>query len=210
MDGILGKKVGMTQIFAADGDAIPVTVVQAGPCLVVQRKTKDKDGYEAVQVGLVEDRPARHVTKPHAGHFKKAGVTPMRKLDGVLASTTARSSRPATRSRPRCSPRRTTSTSSAPARARASRAWSSATTSAAAARATARCSIAPRARSATRRSRRACIPGMRGTGRMGGKRITVKNLQVVKVDDEQNLIYLRGAIPGPANGYVAIRRAKRG
>jgi large subunit ribosomal protein L3 len=76
MDGILGRKVGMTQIFVEDGTAIPVTVIKAGPCLVVQRKTAKSDGYEAVQIGLVEERPAK-VSKPKAGHFKKAGVAPL-------------------------------------------------------------------------------------------------------------------------------------
>ena len=80
MQGLMGKKLGITQIFAPDGTAIPVTIVQAGPCLVVQRKTKSIDGYEAVQLGLVEDRPARGVSKAMKGHFKKAEVAPVRKL----------------------------------------------------------------------------------------------------------------------------------
>jgi large subunit ribosomal protein L3 len=62
VQGIIGRKVGMTQVYAADGRAIPVTVIQAGPCVVVQRKTKQKDGYEAVQLGLVEDKKVKHVT----------------------------------------------------------------------------------------------------------------------------------------------------
>src|SRR6478672_8355155 len=80
MDGILGRKVGMTQIFVADGTVIPVTVIQAGPCLVVQRKTVDTDGYEAVQIGLVEGKPAKP-NKPQAGHFGKAGIAPVRKVE---------------------------------------------------------------------------------------------------------------------------------
>ena len=78
--GILGKKVGMTQIFDDEGRAIPVTVVEAGPCVVVQRNSEAKDGYEAVQIGLVEDQPLRKVPQPMRGHFDKAGVAPMRKL----------------------------------------------------------------------------------------------------------------------------------
>ena len=70
----------MTQIFTADGDTVPVTVVEAGPCLVVGRRTTDKDGYEAVQLGLVEARPPRKVSKPRKGQFDKAGVTPMRRV----------------------------------------------------------------------------------------------------------------------------------
>src|SRR4051794_17543504 len=80
MQGILGKKVGMTQVFGDQGAMIPVTVLEVGPCLVVQRKTKDSDGYEAVQIGLVEKRAPRNVTKPMQGHFKKAGVAPTRRV----------------------------------------------------------------------------------------------------------------------------------
>ena len=72
--GILGKKIGMTQIFLSDGAAVPVTVVQAGPCLVVQRKSPQKDGYEAVQIGLVESRPDRRANQPQRGRFEKAGA----------------------------------------------------------------------------------------------------------------------------------------
>ena len=75
--GIIGKKVGMTQVFGADGSVTPATVIKAGPCVVVQAKTAATDGYEAVQIGLVEERPAR-VRKPLAGHYKKAGVPPTR------------------------------------------------------------------------------------------------------------------------------------
>ena len=80
---IVGKKLGMTQIFLPDGRLVPVTVIQAGPCTVVQKKTLEKDGYEAVQFGfdkIPENRVAKLVNKPDAGHFKKAGVAPMRKL----------------------------------------------------------------------------------------------------------------------------------
>ena len=80
MEGILGRKVGMTQIYVEDGTVIPVTVIKAGPCLVVQRKTAGTDGYEAVQIGLVEEKPAKP-NQPQAGHFKKAGVAPVRKLE---------------------------------------------------------------------------------------------------------------------------------
>jgi len=80
MEGMLGRKLGMTQIYAEDGSVVPVTVVKAGPCLVVQRKTRSTDGYEAVQLGLVEDRPPKKVTKPRLGHFAKAGVAALSRL----------------------------------------------------------------------------------------------------------------------------------
>src|ERR1700740_3255321 len=90
--GILGIKLGMTQVFADDGTAVPCTVLQAGPCVVVQRRTKDKDGYDAVQLGLVEFIKPQRVNKPMTGHFKKAGVAPMRyvrdaRLPGVKKRT---------------------------------------------------------------------------------------------------------------------------
>src|ERR1700746_822041 len=78
--GILGIKLGMTQVCADDGTAVPCTVLQAGPCVVVQRRTKDKDGYEAVQLGLVEFVKPQRVNKAMTGHFKKAGVAPVRVL----------------------------------------------------------------------------------------------------------------------------------
>ena len=80
VQGIIGKKVGMTQVYAEDGRAYPVTVIEAGPCVVVQRKSKDKDGYSAVQLGLVESRKAKRVTRPMKGHFDKAGLPPCRVL----------------------------------------------------------------------------------------------------------------------------------
>ena len=86
---IVGKKLGMTQIFLSDGRLVPVTVIQAGPCTVVQKKTIEKDGYEAIQLGfdkLPENRAKKLVNKPDAGHFAKAGVAPMRKLFGFSTS----------------------------------------------------------------------------------------------------------------------------
>jgi large subunit ribosomal protein L3 len=80
VQGIIGRKVGMTQVYAEDGRAFPVTVIQAGPCVVVQRKAKDKDGYSAVQLGLVESRKVKRVTKAMKGHFDKAGLPPCRVL----------------------------------------------------------------------------------------------------------------------------------
>src|SRR5258708_34913036 len=78
VQGIIGRKVGMTQVYAEDGRAIPVTVIEAGPCVVVQRKSKAKDGYSGVQVGLVERRKVKKVTKAMKRHFDKAGIPPCR------------------------------------------------------------------------------------------------------------------------------------
>ena len=83
IEGIIGKKVGMTQVFAEDGALVPVTVIQAGPCLVVQKKTAEKDGYDAVQIGLVEKVSNRRITSAQRGHFEKAGLQPVRTLAEV-------------------------------------------------------------------------------------------------------------------------------
>jgi len=208
MDGILGRKVGMTQIFVEDGTAIPVTVIKAGPCLVVQRKTAKSDGYEAVQIGLVEERPAK-LNKPRAGHFKKAGVAPLRKLEefdltpgeelnagdevkasifqekewvDVVGTSKGKGYQGVMK-------RHNFGGGQGGHGSMFHRAPGSIGSSAYPSR---------------------VMKGMRMAGRMGGDRVTTKNLLIVKVDAEQNLIYVRGAVPGPKTGYVAIRRAKRG
>ena len=209
MDGILGKKLGMTQIYAANGAVVPVTVVQAGPCLVVQVKTAENDGYAAVQVGLVEERPAKKPGKPRAGHFQKAGVPPVRRLaefvagdgeelkagDEVKASIFAENDWVDVVGTSKGKGYQGVVKRHGFAGGRAThgsmfhRAPGSIGSSAYPSR---------------------VFKGMRAGGRMGGDRVTVKNLQVVKVDAENNLIYLRGAVPGANNGYLQIKRAKRG
>jgi large subunit ribosomal protein L3 len=209
MDGILGKKLGMTQIYADDGTVIPVTVIQAGPCLVVQRKTVEQDGYEAVQIGLVEERPAKKVGRPLEGHFKKAGIAPTRRVVELTLDAGDADAKPGDSFNVTIFAEKdyvdVIGTSKGKgfqgvmkrhnfAGGRGShgsmfhRAPGSIGSSAYPSR---------------------VYPGMRATGRMGGKRITTKNLQVVKVDPEQNLLYIRGAVPGPKSGYLQIRRAKR-
>jgi large subunit ribosomal protein L3 len=209
MEGMLGRKVGMTQIYAEDGRVVPVTVLKAGPCLVVQRKTRATDGYEAVQLGLVEDRPPKHPTKPRLGHFAKAGVAALARLmefrlsDGeevkagdevkasifeekqyvdVVATSKGKGFQGVIKRHGFAGGRATHGSMF---------------------------HRAPGSIGASAFPSRV-FPGMRAAGRMGGERVTVKNLLVVKIDAEQNLIYLRGAVPGPRNAYVAIKRAKRG
>ena len=209
MEGLLGKKLGMTQIYATDGRVVPVTVVQAGPCLVVQRRTSENDGYEAVQLGLVDEKPMRHVTKPMNGHFAKAGVAAMRKLEefqigaddewkagdqvkadifaeedyvDVIATAKGKGFQGVMK--------------------RHGFGGGGATHGSMFHREPG--SIGQ----ASDPSR--VFPGIKLPGRMGGKPVTVKNLRVEKVDEEKNLIYLRGSVPGPRNGFIAIRRAKKG
>ena len=210
MEGILGKKVGMTQVFGDHGAMIPVTVLEVGPCLVVQRKTKDNDGYEAVQVGLVEAKTPRNTTQPMKGHFKKAGVAPTRRTaefklgegdedlkagDEIKASifnpgeyvdvvgTSKGKGFQGVVKRHGFRGGRATHGSMfhrAPGSIGAS-------------------SFPSRV-----------YPGMRAAGRMGGGRVTAKNLKVVSVDAEKNVILVSGAVPGSTGTYVTVKRAKKG
>lgn len=209
MPGILGKKLGMTQIFADDGVAHPVTVIEAGPCLVVQRKRVGSDGYEAVQIGLVEGRPARRVPRPLGGHFQKAGVPPMRRLaefavaEGdewkagdqikvdifeanefvdVVGTSKGKGFQGVVKRHGFAGGRATHGSMfhRAPG------------------------SIGQ----ASDPSR--VFPGTRLPGRTGGQRVTTKNLRILRVDADRNLLYVEGAVPGPKNGYLAIRRARQG
>lgn len=209
MDGILGKKLGMTQIFLEDGTIIPVTVIEAGPCLVVQRKTNDRDGYEAVQVGLVENTAPRHVTQARAGHFKTADVPPVRLLkefrigsdseakagDEIKVSIFAEDDYvDATglgkgRGFAGVIKRHGFGGGRATHGSMFHRAPGSVGMSATPSR---------------------VIKGKRLPGQMGNKKVTTKNLKVVKVDEEKNLIYLRGSVPGANNGYITLKRSKRG
>lgn len=209
MKGILGKKIGMTQIFDEDGKVVPVTVVKAGPCLVIQRKTAETDGYDAVQLGMVEDRPPRKVTQARQGHFDKAGVPAMRKLmefrlengeelapgDQVVASVFAQDDYVDVIGTSKGKGFQGVIKRHGFGGGRATHG-----------------SMFHRAPGsigqASYPSR--VFPGVRLPGRMGGKRVTVKNLQIVKVNEEENLIYLRGAVPGARNSYVALQAAKRG
>ena len=204
--GILGRKVGMTQYFREDGTVEPVTVIQAGPCVVVQAKTAARDGYEAVQLGLVEERPAR-VGKPMAGHYKKAGVPPTRLRrevalapggdplkvgDQVLVSVFADGERVDVIGTSRghgfqgVVKRHHFRGGAATHGSMFHRAPGSIGASSYPSR---------------------VVKGMKAAGRMGGGQVTVRNLRVAKVDADNNLLLLRGAIPGAAGGYVVVRKA---
>ena len=204
--GILGKKIGMTQIFDDDGRVIPVTVVQAGPCVVVQRKSTETDGYEAVQLGLVEDRPRRHAPKPIQGHFNKAGIPPTRVLgevpvdvddeakpgDAVLADlfdahdTVHVVGRSKGRGFQGVIKRHGFGGGRATHGSMFHRAPGSIGRSASPSR---------------------VFPGQGMPGQTGNARVTVKNVTVVKVDSDRNLLFLKGGIPGARNGYIRIVKA---
>ena len=204
--GLIGKKVGMTQLFAADGTVQPATVLKAGPCVVVQAKTVEADGYEAVQLGLVEVKPTKE-NKPSQGHFKKAGVPatrvrrelklkaggdPLKAGDQVNVSMFADGDRVDVIGTSRGKGfqgvvRRhhfkggVASHGSMHHRAPGSIGASSYPSR--------------------------VVKGMRMGGHMGAARVTVRNLKVIRVDAENDLLLVEGAVPGGPNGILVIRKA---
>jgi len=204
MKAIIGKKVGMSQIFDENGHVIPVTVIEAGPCVVVQKKSAEKDGYEAVQLGF-EDIPERKLTKPELGHLKKAGAAPKKHLrefnlenaaelnvgDIVKADTFAAGDFVDV-----------TGTSKGHGFQ----------------------GVVKRHGAAVKRNTHGGGPvhrhqgalaagtdparifkGRDGAGHMGVDQVTVQNLSVVRVDPELNMLVVRGAVPGPKGGLVTIK-----
>ena len=201
---IIGKKVGMTQIFDESGKVIPVTVIEAGPCVVTQKKTAEKDGYDAIQLGF-EDVKESKLSKPEAGHLKKADVALKRHLkefriekaaeanvgDEIKASIFAPGDKidvtgiskghgyegPVKR----CGGHRTPMThGGGPVHRQAG-------------------SMGPTS------SPSRIFKGHNGAGQMGVEQVTVENLDIVKVDEELNMIVVRGAIPGPKGGIVYLK-----
>ncbi|HVR43367.1 MAG TPA: 50S ribosomal protein L3 [Thermoanaerobaculia bacterium] len=205
--GLIGKKVGMTQVFAEDGQLVPVTVVQAGPCLVVQKKTAESDGYDAVQVGLVEKVSNRRMNQPMKGRFDKAGVPPTRTLaefeydgdanvgDRVLVDIFQPGDTIDVIGRSKGKGFQGVVKRHGFAGGRASHG--------------SMFHRAPGSIGASAFPSRV-MKGMRMGGRMGGDQVTVKNLRVTKIDPENNLIYIRGAVPGGRNAVVVIRHAGNG
>ena len=209
--GLIGRKAGMTRVFTDAGESIPVTVIEALPNRVTQVKGVESDGYRAVQVTYGSKKPSR-LTRSVAGHYAKAKVEPgeslveFRLADGEgaelapgaeikvdlfaagqvvdVTGTTIGKGFAGTMKRHNFAGGPASHGASVFHRAPGSIGGSS--------------------------NPSRVFPGMRAAGRMGGERVTVKNLLVVKIDEEKNLIYLRGAVPGAPNAYVAIRRAKRG
>jgi large subunit ribosomal protein L3 len=206
--GIIGRKVGMTQVFAQDGTVTPATVIQAGPCVVLQAKGAQTDGYEAVQLGFVESKPAK-VNKAMAGHYKKAGNVPPTRVrrevkiaaggdalkagdqvlvggvfkDGERVDVVAISRGKGFQGVVK---RHNFRGGAATHGSMFHRAPGSIGASSFPSR---------------------VVKGMRAAGRMGGARVTTRNLKVVQVDADNNLILLRGAVPGAPGTYIVVRKA---
>ena len=213
VSGILGRKIGMTQVFDRNGRALPATVLTAGPCVVVQRKTVERDGYDAVQLGLVEERPAR-VTKPLAGHYRKSGVDPAQaRLSDVREVAVVEA--PPDDALQDGKEVRVASLFAAgdqvdvvgESRGRGFQGVMK-RHGFAGGRAT-HGSMFHRAPGSIGQSSwpSRVLKGMRGPGRMGGDRVTVRNLRVLQVDEENNRLVVNGAVPGAPGGHVLIRRA---
>lgn len=207
--GILGKKIGMTQVFRPDGQVVPVTILKAGPCVVVQRKTPATDGYDAIQVGLLEYVKPSRLTKPQRGHLQKAGIEGVKFLrefrvkpgngdfkagDRILAEEF----------KPK---EKVDVIGISKGRGFAGfvkrhhfRGGDDTHGS--------MFHRAPGSIGASSFPSRV-FPGMRAAGHMGHQQVTVRNLEVVEVDAEDNVILVKGAVPGPNGGYVVVRRAKR-
>ena len=205
MPGLIGKKVGMTSVFSADGKNVPCTVIEVGPCVVTQVKTTEKDGYEALQLGY-EDKKDKHTTKPMAGHFKKAGVSPKRHLaefkgfEGeyklgdaitveffnendyvdIAGTSKGKGYQGVVKRHGFGGVGQTTHGQHNRLRAPGS---------------IGACSYPAKV-----------FKGMRMAGQTGNKRVTVQNLQVLKVIAEHNLMMIKGSIPGSKGSIVIIEK----
>ncbi len=209
VNGILGIKLGMAQVFTDDGQAVGCTVIQAGPCVVVQRRTKEKDGYDAAQLGLVEFIKPQRVNKPMTGHFKKAEVASMRHIREVRLEESADDTKMGDRVLvDRFAPGElvdVTGVSKGKGFAGGVKRWHY------------------RGGDATHGSMHHRAPGGIGgssfpsrvwpgqhfPGHMGHAQVTTKNLKVIKVDTDENLLLVFGSVPGPVGTYCLIRKVRK-
>ena len=206
--GVLGTKLGMTQVFADDGRIVPVTVVAAGPCVVTAVRTPDSDGYSAVQLGFGDIDP-RKVTKPVAGHFAKAGVTPRRYLvelrtDNATEYTLGQEVTAETFAAGELIDVTATSKGKGTAGVMKRHGFHGL----GAAHGTQRKHRSPGSIGACATPGRV-FKGLRMAGRMGGVRTTVQSLTVHSVDPERGLLLIKGAVPGPSGRVVLVRSAAR-
>ncbi len=200
--GLIGKKIGMTQIFDEKGNMIPVTVIEAGPCVVVQKKTTENDGYEAVQIGY-GDMKANRVTKPMGGHFKKADVAPKKVLKEFrLADTSTLNVGDILKADVFAAGEYVDVVGKSKGKGTAGviKRWNfgrlrESHGTGPVARHGGSLGVIDPAR---------IFKGKKMAGHLGSERVTVQNLSVVKVDVENNLIAIKGSVPGPKGGIVVI------
>lgn len=205
IEGLIGKKIGMSRSFDAEGNVLSITVIKAGPCTVIQKKTKKKDGYEAVQLGLVEARPVKKPTKPVLGHFKKSGGPPTKVLrefkydartelkegDQVLVDIFAAGDKV-----------HVTGTSKGKGFQGVVKRHGFKGGGASHGSMFHR---GPGSIGASSYPSRV-IKGLKMAGHMGHVQVTTRNLVVVQADRENNLLVVKGAVPGPRGGYILIKK----
>ena len=206
VQGIIGKKVGMTQVYAEDGRAIPVTVIQAGPCVVVQRKSKAKDGVSAVQLGLVEGRKVKRVTKAMKGHFDKAGLPPCKVLREFRVEDGAEVKVGDKVSVELFAPGDVIHVTGVSKGKGFQGVMKRHHFRGGAATHGSMFHRAPGGIGASAYPSRV-IKGMRAAGHMGTDRVTVRKLTVVRVDAGSNTLVVKGAVPGAGGGYLVIRKS---
>ncbi|MFS0840760.1 50S ribosomal protein L3 [Paenibacillus sp. UNC499MF] len=204
MKGILGKKLGMTQVFTPEGNVVPVTVIQAGPCVVLQKKDVDNDGYESIQIGFA-DKKEKNATKPEIGHAKKANTAPKRYVkefrgvalgeyevgqelnadlfsEGEFVDVSGTSKGKGFQGVIKRHNQHTGPMSHG-----------------------SRYHRGPGSMGSIAANR--VMKGKKLPGHMGSETVTLQNLQVIKVDAERNVILVKGSIPGPRNSYVSVKSA---
>ncbi|MGD1009689.1 MAG: 50S ribosomal protein L3 [Candidatus Aminicenantales bacterium] len=205
VEGLIGKKIGMSQRFDDDGNVVPVTLIKAGPCTVIQTKTREKDGYTAVQLGFVEDKGAKRPGKAQVGHFKKSGVPVVRKLQEVGCTEPAEFKEGDQVLVDIFEVGETihvVGTSKGKGFAGVVKRHHFAGGDAAHGSMFHR---APGSIGASSYPSRV-VKGMRMGGHMGDERVTVRNLKVVETDKDNNLLVVKGAVPGARGGYLLIRK----
>ena len=207
--GILGTKLGMTQIFTEDSRAVPVTVIQAGPCVVTQVKTQERDGYQAVQLAYAEIRRGK-ANKPTEGHFAAAGAKPMRHVVEMRTDEAA-SFEPGQEIKADifAPGERADVIGVSKGHGFAGTMKRHGFGGLGASHGTERKHRSPGAIGACATPSRV-FKGVRMAGQMGNDRVTVLNLEVVEADPERNLLLVRGAIPGPRGGLVMVRSSVKG
>jgi large subunit ribosomal protein L3 len=207
IEGLIGIKLGMTQIFSKEGGVIPVTVMKAGPCVVVQKRNRQTDGYESVQLGLVEPTSERKISKALLGHFKKAGLPPTRRIrefkilsEGDKINVGDQVSAAIFQVDENVDVSGISKGKGFAGVIKRHHFRGGAATHGS------MFHRAPGSIGASAFPSRT-FPGMRAAGHLGAARITVKNLQVVQIDPENHLVVVRGAVPGADGGYLVIRRS---
>jgi large subunit ribosomal protein L3 len=208
VNGIIGKKLGMTQLFDPDGTMTPVTVIKAGPCIVVQKKTVNTDGYNAVQLGLVEDKPPKRINKPTEGHFKRAGVPPTRVLREIRVTESEDVTNVGDKVLVDIFTEDDLVDIIGKSKGRGFAGFVK-RHKFGGGRATHGSMFhrAPGGIGASAYPSRV-FKGTKMAGHMGDARVTLKNLRVVAVDSENNLLMIRGAVPGPNGAYVLIKKTQ--